>query len=208
MLVTGCASGAVSAIRGMRAVELPSAPAPQRPRVLEQFDISDAGSGSGVPTEVADVMAEFSRMRAEMEALREENARLRGGSAASAQGGYATPSSPERLAEEIAEAQDEGIDTVYGADWSQAGGPAVSGAGGSAAETREVRAASAPANTIAEHVEEFSVQAAATTSATQAKREPGAPRWGPSRPSTWAPMKRARRSGRRAACAAAPTPAR
>ncbi|CAK0910095.1 unnamed protein product, partial [Prorocentrum cordatum] len=155
-LVTGCASGAVSAIRGMRAVELPSAPAPQRPRVLEQFDISDAGSGSGVPTEMVDVMAEFSRMRAEMEALREENARLRGGSAASAQGGYATPSSPERLAEEIAEAQDEGIDAVYGVDWSLAGGPAASGAGDSAAETHEVRAASAPANTSPEHVEEFS----------------------------------------------------
>ncbi|CAK0789030.1 unnamed protein product, partial [Prorocentrum cordatum] len=65
-LVTGCAAGAVSAIRGMRALELPSAPAPQRPRVLEQFDISVAGSGSGVPTEMADVMAEFRRMRAEM----------------------------------------------------------------------------------------------------------------------------------------------
>ncbi|CAK0805863.1 unnamed protein product, partial [Prorocentrum cordatum] len=122
-LMTGCASGAVSAIRGMRAVELPSAPATQRPRALEQFDISDEGSGSGVPTEMADVMAEFSRMRAEMEALREENARLRGGSAASARGGYATPSSPERLEEEIAEAQDEGIDTVYGADWSQDSAP-------------------------------------------------------------------------------------
>ncbi|CAK0867649.1 unnamed protein product [Prorocentrum cordatum] len=155
-LMTGCASGAVSAIWGVRAVELPSAPAPQRPRFLEQFDISDAGSGSGVPTEVADVMAEFSRMRAEMEALREENARLRGGSAASAQGGYATPSSPGRPAEEITEAQDEGIDAVYGADWSQAGGPAVSGAGGSAAETHEVNAAREAADTIGRHVEEFS----------------------------------------------------
>ncbi|CAK0837207.1 unnamed protein product [Prorocentrum cordatum] len=155
-LMTGCASGAVSAIRGMRAVELPSAPAPQRPRFLEQFDISDAGSGSGVPTEVADVMAEFRRMRAEMEALREENARLRGGSAASAQGGYATPSSPERPAEEITEAQDEGIDAVYGADWSQAGGPAVSGAGDSAAETHEVNAAREAADTVGKHVEEFS----------------------------------------------------
>ncbi|CAK0858473.1 unnamed protein product [Prorocentrum cordatum] len=157
-LMTDCASGAVSAIRGTRAVELPSAPAPKRPRFLEQFDISDAGSGSGVPTEVADAMAEFSRMRAEMEALREENARLRGGRAASAQGGYATPSSPERPAEEITEAQDEGIDAAYGADWSQAGGPAASGAGGSAAETHEVNAAREAADTIGRHVEEFSVQ--------------------------------------------------
>eukprot|EP00959_Pyramimonas_sp_CCMP1952_P354285 7422190-Pyramimonas_sp.AAC.1 len=118
-------------------------------------------------------MAEFSRMRAEMEALREENARLRGGSAASAQGGYATPSSPERPAEEITEAQDEGIDAVYGADWSQAGGPAVSGAGGSAAETHEVNAAREAADTIGRHVEEFSVQASAPTSATQQEQPPG-----------------------------------
>ncbi|CAK0840871.1 unnamed protein product [Prorocentrum cordatum] len=122
------------------------------------------GSASGAVSatrgtrEVADAMAEFSRTRAEMEALREENARLRGGSAAPAQGGHATPSSPERLAEEIAEAQDEGIDAVCGADWSQAGGPAASGAGDSAAEIHEVRAASVPANTSAEHVEEFSVK--------------------------------------------------
>ena len=41
-LFTGCACGARSAMSGLRAVEVPVAPSLQRPRALEEYDISDA----------------------------------------------------------------------------------------------------------------------------------------------------------------------
>ena len=62
-VLTGCASGAVAAVQGLRDVEMPSfalgqsapgtvtmASSPTRPRALEEYDISEADSGSAQAT--------------------------------------------------------------------------------------------------------------------------------------------------------------
>ncbi|CAK0848315.1 unnamed protein product [Prorocentrum cordatum] len=110
-LVTGMAAGAASACQGLRALDAPasstSGVAPnaaplQRPRALEEYDISDAGSGAAVPRETAESgselkspMADMRSMKREMEQLRAENVRLRASasvaSAAEARSGFATP---------------------------------------------------------------------------------------------------------------------
>ena len=113
-LVTGCASGAAAAVQGFRTVELPSfgaAPTPARPRALEEYDISEAGTDSArASAQDLSLAVEIRALRKEMMELKAENVRLcDASSAASAQGGgagYATPL-PEKLEESCAAADSE-----------------------------------------------------------------------------------------------------
>ncbi|CAK0860304.1 unnamed protein product, partial [Prorocentrum cordatum] len=132
-LAIGAAQGARSALGGLTAAPLflqasSSAPLP----LVEEYDISDAGSGREVPTHgesgqdvSSELLAELRSMRAEMRALRAENEQLRADAASAVSARSGASVSPEAFGAGGGVDVQQGhgatdVDELYDQSWSAA----------------------------------------------------------------------------------------